>query len=351
MKFTVGQIATMVHGVVEGDSSAVIFGPSGIEEAQAGSITFLGNAKYADQIYKTQASAVIVDVDFKAIKPLHATLIRVVNVYSSLAILMEKFNSSITLNQGISSLASIASNVVIGNDTFIDDYVIIKPNVKIGSNTKIYGQVFLGDHVIIGDNVIIYPGVKIYHNCEVGNHCVLHANVVLGSDGFGFARVENGNYKKIPQTGNVIIEDHVEIGSNTVIDRATFGSTIIREGAKLDNLIQIGHNVIVGNHTVIAAQTGIAGSVQIGDNCLIGGQVGIAGHIKISDGTMIQAQSGIASSVKGKNAKMYGTPALDFNRYLKSYAYFKKLPEIVQELREVKASFDVIKETNKINKS
>lgn len=349
MKFTVGQIATMLDGVVEGDSSAVIFGPSGIEDAQAGSLTFLGNAKYTDHVYKTLATAIIVDANFKALKPLNASLIRVANVYTSLAILMEKFNSSITLRSGISSLSSVSDDALIGENTFIDDFVIIKPNVRIGSNTKIYGQVFIGDNVILGNDVTIYPGVKIYHNCEIGNHCVLHANVVIGSDGFGFARNENNNYKKIPQTGNVVIEDNVEIGSNTVIDRATIGSTVIKEGAKLDNLIQIGHNVVIGKHTVIAAQTGVAGSTQVGDTCLIGGQVGIAGHIHITDGTMIGAQSGISASVKDKNVKLWGTPALDFQSYLKSYAYFKKLPEIVLQLREVQKSLDVLKETIKIN--
>lgn len=347
MIFTVGQIASMVDGKVEGDSSAVIVGPSGIEDGQPGTITFLGNAKYSEHIYHTLASAVIVDTDFISEKPIKATLIRVPNVYTSLAVLMEKYNSFITLRPGFSSLASISADAIIGENTFIDDFVIIKPNVKIGSNTKIYGQVFLGDNVKIGSNVTLYPGVKIYHNCEVGNHTVIHANVVIGSDGFGFARDENGNYLKIPQTGNVIIEDDVEIGSNTVIDRASFGSTVIKEGAKLDNLIQIAHNVTVGKHTVIAAQAGISGSTQVGTGCLIGGQVGMVGHIHIADGTMVQAQSGISSSVKGKNVKLYGTPAMDFQNYLKSFAYFKKLPEIVQQLREVQTSFDIFKEKQK----
>jgi UDP-3-O-[3-hydroxymyristoyl] glucosamine N-acyltransferase len=202
--------------------------------------------------------------------------------------------------------------------------------------------VFIGDNVTIGDDVVIYPGVKIYHNCVIGDRCVIHANSVIGSDGFGFAKDESGNYKKIPQTGNVVLENDVEIGSNTVIDRASMGSTVIKSGAKLDNLIQIAHNVSVGNNTAIAAQSGVAGSVNVGSNCIIGGQVGIAGHLSIGDGTMIQAQSGISSTVKGPNAKLYGSPAIDYQNYLKSYAYFRKFPDIVQQLRTLQSAVDKI---------
>jgi UDP-3-O-[3-hydroxymyristoyl] glucosamine N-acyltransferase len=260
---------------------------------------------------------------------------------------MEKFNSNITLSPGISKSASVSSDAIIGQNTFIDDFVIIKPGARIGDNTKIYGQVFIGDNVSIGNNVTLYPGVKVYHNCEIGNNTMIHANVVIGSDGFGFARDEEGKYKKIPQTGNVIIEDNVEIGSNTVIDRASIGSTIIKEGVKLDNLIQIAHNVTVGQNTAIAALTAVAGSSEVGSNCMIGGQVGISGHIQIADGTMIQGQSGVTSSVKGPNAKLYGTPAIEFQSYLKSFAYFKKLPEIVQQIRDIQTSFDIFKEKQK----
>jgi UDP-3-O-[3-hydroxymyristoyl] glucosamine N-acyltransferase len=351
MKVTAQQIATLVDGVVDGDPSVTVFGPSRIEDGKPGTITFLGNLKYTEYIYTTGASVIIVSNDFLPEKQINATLIKVKNVYGALAILMEKFNSSMSINAGISSKASIAEDCSIGKDTFIDDFVIIKPRVKIGINTKIYGQVFIGDGVEIGDHVVLYPGVKIYHNCKIGNYSVIHANAVIGSDGFGFARDDDGNFKKIPQTGNVIIEDHVEIGSNSVIDRASLGSTIIRSGAKLDNLIQIAHNVEVGNNTAIAAQAGIAGSTQIGAGCMVGGQVGMAGHIQVADGTMIQAQSGVASNVKGPNAKLYGSPALDYQNYLKSYAYFKKLPEIVQQLREIQASLDVLKETKKSNLS
>ncbi|MBP6446813.1 MAG: UDP-3-O-(3-hydroxymyristoyl)glucosamine N-acyltransferase [Saprospiraceae bacterium] len=341
MEYSAVQIAGWVNGEIEGDASVTIFGPSKIEDAIEGTITFLGNKKYTEYIYNTSASIVLVEKAFVAEKSINPTLIRVDNVYASLALLMEKFNSSITIHKGISNLASIASGVIIGEDASIDDFVIVKPNVKIGNNAKIFGHVFIGDGVEIGDNVVLYPGVKIYHNCMVGNNCIIHANAVIGSDGFGFARNEAGAFEKIPQTGNVILEDFVEIGSNTVIDRASIGSTIIKKGAKLDNLIQVAHNVTVGNHTVIAAQTGISGSTQIGDGCMIGGQAGLAGHIKIADGTLIQAQSGVASSTE-KGAKLYGSPAIEYQNYLKSYAYFKRLPEIIQQLREIQTKVDIL---------
>ncbi|MBK8053801.1 MAG: UDP-3-O-(3-hydroxymyristoyl)glucosamine N-acyltransferase [Saprospiraceae bacterium] len=345
MEYSAVQIASWVDGEIEGDASVSIFSPSKIEDANKGTITFLGNKKYTEYIYNTSASIVLVDKAFVAEKTIKPTLIRVDNVYASLAILMEKFNSSMSIHKGISNLASIASGAMIGEDTCIDDFVIVKPYVKIGKNTKIFGQVFIGDGAEIGDNVVLYPGVKIYHNCIVGNNCIIHANVVIGSDGFGFARNDTGGFEKIPQTGNVILEDNVEIGSNTVIDRASIGSTIIKKGAKLDNLIQVAHNVTVGHHTVIAAQTGISGSTQIGDGCMIGGQAGLAGHIKIAEGTLIQAQSGVASSTE-KGAKLYGSPALDYQNYLKSYAYFKRLPEIIQQLREIQTKVDVLTQKN-----
>lgn len=341
MNYKAGQIADWVDGELAGDADISIFGPSKIEEGIPGTITFLGNKKYNNYIYTTGASVVIVEKSFLPEKPVKATLIKVQNVYAALAVLMSKFDTTISIASGVSAKSSVSDDVLLSEKIYIDDFVIIKSNVKIGSNTKIYGQVFIGDHVQIGDDVIIYPGVKIYHNCRIGNHCIIHANTVIGSDGFGFARNESGIFEKIPQTGNVIIEDDVEIGSNVVIDRASIGSTIIKKGAKLDNLIQIAHNVTVGNNTVIAAQTGISGSTQIGNGCMIGGQVGMVGHIKIADGTMIQAQSGVASSVTEKDSKLYGTPALDYQKYLKSYAYFKKLPDIVHQLRQLQIKNDV----------
>jgi UDP-3-O-[3-hydroxymyristoyl] glucosamine N-acyltransferase len=242
MQITAQHIAQLVNGIVEGDPNTVISGPSKIEEGLPGTITFLANPKYKDYIYSTNASVVLVASDFVPEKNIPATLIKVENVYASLAFLMERFNSGMTLNVSIAKTAIVDDSVVLGSHVAIDDYVIIKPNVKIGNGSKIFGHVYIGDRVEIGENVTIYPGVKIYHNCKIGDRCVIHANTVLGSDGFGFAKDENGNYKKIPQTGNVVLENDVEIGSNTVIDRASMGSTIIKEGVKLDNLIQIAHS-------------------------------------------------------------------------------------------------------------
>ena len=333
MQVSANQIAKLLGGQVIGDPDVTVNGPSKIEEGTPGSITFLGNPKYESFIYETKASVVLVSKDFVPDKPVSATLVIVENVYEALAILMDKFNSGLSINRGVSPTAIVDSSAELGENCSIDDLVIIKHGAKIGSNTKVYGQVFIGDNVKIGQNSVLYPGVKIYHNCIIGDDCVLHANVVIGSDGFGFAKDDHGNYKKIAQTGNVVIENGVEIGSNTVIDRATMGSTIIKSGVKLDNLIQIAHNVTIGKNTAIAAQTGVAGSVKIGENCLIGGQVGFAGHIEISDGTMIQAQSGISSSTKDKNTKLYGTPAIEYQNYLKSYAYFKKFPDIVAQIK------------------
>ncbi len=338
MQITAKQISEILDGTIIGDPEVSIGGASKIEDGQPGTITFLANPRYKEYIYTTEASVVLVSKDFVAEKSLKPTLIAVDNVYVSLAVLMEKFNTGISILAGIASSAVVHSSALIAEGVKIDDHVIIKPHVVIGKNTVIYGQVFIGDNVSIGEHTTIFPGVKIYHNCIIGNGCTIHANTVIGSDGFGFAKDENGNYKKIPQTGNVVIEDDVEIGSNTVIDRASMGSTRICKGVKLDNLIQVAHNVSIGNDTAIAAQTGIAGSVNIGKNCIIGGQAGIAGHLSIADGTMIQAQSGLSGTVKGDHVKLYGTPAIDYQNYLKSYAHFRRLPEIVKQLTELQSS-------------
>lgn len=347
MQITAGQIAQMVNGEVSGDPDIAIFGPSKIEDAAPGTITFLANEKYKEYIYTTKASVVIVGNDFEPEKPLQPTLIKVDNVYVALAVLMQNFNSGITLRSGVAKTAVVDDSVVLDEGVSVDDLVIIKSGVKVGKNTKIYGQVFIGDNVTIGENVVIYPGVRIYHNCVIGNRCVIQANAVIGSDGFGFARDESGSYTKIPQTGNVILEDDVEVGSNTVIDRASLGSTLISKGAKLDNLIQIAHSVKVGKNTAIAAQTGVAGSTTIGENCLIGGQVGIIGHLKVADNTLIQAQSGVASNIRKPDTKVYGSPAIDYQNYLKSYANFKNLPDIVKEVRRLKLELEELKNQDK----
>ena len=340
MQVTAGQIAELVGGSVAGDPYVKISGPSRIEEGKPGTITFLANPKYKEHIYSTRASVVLVDHGFVADGDINATLIRVENVYAALAVLMARFNIGLSLTQGIASSAIIHQNVQIGDEVSIDDHVIIRSGVVIGDSCRIHGQVFVGDNVKIGAHCTIYPGVKIYHNCVIGDRCVIHANTVIGSDGFGFTPDENGNFVKIPQTGNVVIEDHVEIGSNVVIDRASIGSTLIKKGVKLDNLIQIAHNVTIGENTVIAAQSGVAGSARIGAGCMIGGQVGIVGHIEVADGVMIQAQSGVASSVKTTGAKVYGSPALDYQNYLKSYALFRRLPELAAGLSELKSKVD-----------
>ncbi len=350
MQVSAKQIAQILNGEVVGDEAAMVSGPSKIEEGTPGSITFLANPKYENYLYQTEATIVLVNKGFVPERKVKPTMIIVDDVYNALAILMENFNSKISISKGISASAIVDESAKIGENVSIDDLVIIKSKVIIGDSSKIYGQVYIGDRVKIGSNVIIYPGVKIYQDCIIGDNCIIHANAVIGSDGFGFAKDDHGNYKKIAQTGNVVIEDNVEIGSNTVIDRATMGSTIIKEGAKLDNLIQIAHNVSIGKNTAIAAQTGIAGSVQVGENCLIGGQVGIAGHLKIHDGTMIQAQSGISSSISKPNVKLYGSPAIDYQNYLKSYAYFRKFSDIVQQIRSLEKEIDIMKQSLDHNK-
>lgn len=338
MQLTAGQIAELVGGSVTGDPDVKVSGPSRIEDGKPGTITFLANPKYKDYLYTTQASVVLVQNSFVPEQKLNASLITVDNVYASLALLMARFNSGISLAKGIAASACVDETVTIGEGVSIDEQVIIRPGSAIGNSTRVYGQVFIGDNVRIGSGCTIYPGVKIYHNCVIGDHCTIHANTVIGSDGFGFTPDENGNFVKIPQTGNVVIEDYVEIGSNVVIDRASIGSTLIKRGVKLDNLIQVAHNVTIGENTVIAAQAGIAGSTRIGSGCMIGGQVGIVGHIEVADGVMIQAQSGVASPVKQKGAKLYGSPAIDYQNYLKSYALFRRLPEVNANLNELKSN-------------
>lgn len=330
------QLAQILNGKVEGNPEVIVNRPSKIEEAEAGSIAFLGNLKYEQYAYSTKASILLVSNDFAPSQPITATLIRVADVYASVAILLEKFGQAQqSERKEISSKASIHSSASIGEQSAIGDFSIIEENVTIGSNTTIYGQVFIGKNAKIGNNVTLYSGVKIYQDCEIGDNCILHSNVVIGSDGFGFAPNADGTFKKVPQIGNVLIENNVEIGSNTTIDRATMGSTIIRSGVKLDNLIQIAHNVEIGKNTVIAAQAGIAGSTKIGENCMIGGQVGIVGHIKIADGTKIQAQSGVAASITEPKTAIYGSPAIAYAQFLRAFAVFKQLPEVLKRIQHL----------------
>jgi UDP-3-O-[3-hydroxymyristoyl] glucosamine N-acyltransferase len=335
MEITAGFITDFLGGTIKGDRNTVITGASPIENGKVGSISFLSNLKYEEFIYTSDASAILVDKSFEPAFPVKATLICVDNVYESLAKLLDKFNAPVVVTREVSNKADIDSSVVLGNNVGIGTFSVLEKNVTIGDNTEIQKQVCIGNNVRIGANCVIKSGVKILDDCIVGDNVIIHSNTVIGSDGFGFAPTGEGNYVKIQQLGNVVIEDDVEIGSNCSIDRATFGSTIIRKGAKLDNLIQIAHNVEIGSNTVIAAQTGIAGSTKVGEGCKIGGQVGIVGHIHIADGTQIQAQSGVQSAVKIKNSKLFGSPALEYNNYLRSYAIFKNLPLLSEKLEKL----------------
>jgi UDP-3-O-[3-hydroxymyristoyl] glucosamine N-acyltransferase len=343
MQLSAEKIAELISGKVVGNAAVLLDGPCKIDDGHVGKITFLSNPKYTPYIYTTQASVVIVDKGFVAEQPVSTTLIVVDNVYLALSTLMSLFDAGLSILPEISPDAIVDKSAIIGSNPNIASHVIVKQGVKIGANSKIHSRVYIGDNVTIGDNVILYPGVVIYHNCVIGSNVTIHANTVVGSDGFGFASDQHGKYTKIAQIGNVVIEDDVEIGANTVIDRATMGSTIISKGVKLDNLIQIAHNVFIGENTVIAAQTGIAGSTKIGSRCIVGGQVGIVGHIEIADGTMFQAQSGVASSIKEPNGKFYGTPAIDYQNYLRSYAQFRKLNDLAKQVAALQKEVDQFK--------
>ncbi|MBK43415.1 MAG: UDP-3-O-(3-hydroxymyristoyl)glucosamine N-acyltransferase [Flavobacteriaceae bacterium] len=343
MKFTANQIAKLVKGKVFGDKNIEINKLSKIEEGSKGSLTFLSNPKYTPFIYSTEASVTIVNNDFVPEKEIKTTLIKVNNAYHAFSTLLEHYNIIKFNKTGIESPVSISKTASYGSNVYIGPFVYIGENVVIGDNVKIQSNVFIGNNVNIGNNTSIMSGVKIYPDCVLGKNCVIEANVVIGADGFGFSKNDNGSYKKVPQIGNVLIEDFVEIGAGTTIDRATMGSTLIRKGVKLDNQIQIAHNVEIDENTVIAAQTGIAGSTKIGKNCQIGGQVGIIGHITIGDNVKIQAKSGITKNI-GKNKKVQGIPAFNYNDFYKSYVHFKNLPSIVN-------SFNKLNRNNKENDS
>ncbi len=337
MKFTAEQIAGMLEGTVEGNSSAEVSGLSKIEEGKAGTLTFLANPKYISHIYSTGASIAIVSNDFVAENPLPETLtlIRVADAYGSFAKLLEAYSQFKRPRPGIHPSAVIDSSAVIGENVHIGAGVVIEPGANIGNNAVVMAQSYVGEHVKIGSFTTVHPGVKIYSECVIGANCTLHAGVIIGADGFGFAPQADNRYAKVPQIGNVVVEDRVEIGANTAIDRATLGSTIIREGVKLDNLIQIAHNVEIGKNTVIAALTGIAGSTKIGENCMIGGQVGIAGHLTIANGVKIAAQTGISASVLKENVVLQGTPAVDTMDFKKSYIIHRRLPQLLERIERL----------------
>ena len=339
MKFTAQQIADILEGEVEGNPNEEVSRLSKIEEGEEGSLTFLSNPKYTPFLYTTKASIAIVDKDFELEKEVFSTLIRVENAYKSFSKLLEFYNEVKNNKKGRENPNFIADSAVIGEDEYIGAFSYIGENVTIGKNVKIYPNCFIGDNTTIGDNCTIFAGVKIYSETQIGNNCKIHSGCTIGSDGFGFAPDENGNFNAIPQIGNVIIEDNVDIGAASTIDRATLGSTIIRKGVKLDNQIQVAHNVEIGQNTVIAAQTGIAGSTKIGANCMIGGQVGIVGHLTIGNGVRVQAQSGIAKNLKD-NEVVQGTPAFGYNDFNKSYVYFKNLPKVVATVNKLEKDFN-----------
>ena len=320
MKFTAAQIAGILNGTVDGDEGIEVSKLAKIEEGSKGSLTFLANPKYTHYIYSTQASITIVNNDFVASQDLSTTLIRVENAYKAFSQLLEYYNQVKMNKTGIENPVFISETAKYGENIYLGAFSYIGENVKIGDNVKIYPNVYIGDNVKVGNNSVLFTGAKLYSETVVGESCVINSGVVIGADGFGFTPNEKGEYNKVPQTGNVILEDNVDVGPGTTIDRATLGSTLIKRGVKLDNQIQIAHNVTIGENTVIAAQTGIAGSTKIGKNCIIGGQVGIAGHITIGDNVKIQAQSGIGRNVKD-NETLQGSPAFSYGDFNKSYVY------------------------------
>jgi UDP-3-O-[3-hydroxymyristoyl] glucosamine N-acyltransferase len=335
MKFTAAQIAGILEGEVVGNPNAEVFKLSKIEEGTEGSLTFLANPKYINYIYSTKATITIVNNSFEPENEISTTLIKVDDAYQSFSKLLEYYNQVKLMKSGIEQPSVISEGVTYGENLYLGSFCYIGKNVTIGKNVKIYPNSFVGDNTTIGDDCILFAGVRIYSESVIGSRCVIHSGTIIGSDGFGFAPQEDGTYNKVPQIGNVILEDDVEVGSCTTIDRATLGSTIVRKGVKLDNQIQIAHNVEIGENTVIASQTGIAGSTKIGKNCMIGGQVGIVGHITIGDNVRIQAQSGVGKSVKDGET-LQGSPSFNYGDWNKSYVHFRNLPKIVADLEDLK---------------
>lgn len=336
MQFTAAQIALIINARVEGSPDAAVHSFGKIEEARNGQLAFLANPKYEDYLYTTGASVIIINESQELKDPVNATLLRVSDPYSAFATLLAKYQEIVAQQmEGIQEPSYIAKSAVLGSNIFIGAFAYIGENVKIGDHVKIYPNVYIGNNVTVGDHSILHPGVRIYHDCVVGAHVSIHAGTVVGSDGFGFAPQADGSFKKVPQIGNVVIEDNVEIGANATIDRATMGSTLIKSGAKLDNLIQVAHNVEVGHNTVIAAQAGVSGSTKIGNNVMIGGQAGIVGHIQIADNAKINAQSGVSKSIKVPHTAVTGSPAFEYTSALRSQAVTRNLPELEKRIIEL----------------
>lgn len=343
MQLTAAQIAVLVNGKVDGNADIAVASFGKIEEAQQGQLAFLANPKYEDFLYTTKASIIIVNDTQEFKQPITATLIKVPDAYSAFATLLDKYQQIQQQLTGIQQPVYIDATAKIGDNVFIGAFAYIGKNVVVGDGTKIYPSTFIGDNVTIAQHTILHPGVKIYHDCIIGSNVTIHAGSVIGADGFGFAPQADGSFKKVPQIGNVLIEDNVEIGSNTCIDRATIGSTIIKSGAKLDNLLQIAHNVEVGNNTVIAAQTGVSGSTKIGNNVMIGGQAGLGGHLIIGNGAKINAQTGVGKAVK-PGTSVTGTPFDEFSKYMRNQAFVRSLPQMEKRLKELEA---LVKELRK----
>jgi UDP-3-O-[3-hydroxymyristoyl] glucosamine N-acyltransferase len=332
MEFSAATIASWIGATIEGNPDVLVNSVCKIEEGTPGGLSFLANPQYTPFIYETKASCVIVATDFVPERPISATLLRVAEPYRAFAGILEQYSKTLQKPPGIEQPCFIHPDALIGKDVYIGAFAYIGKGAVIGDGARIFPQVYIGDAVSVGAHSTLHPGVKVYDQCRVGNHCTIHAGAIIGADGFGFAPDHANNYKKVPQIGNVILEDHVEIGANTAIDRATLGSTIIRKGVKLDNLIQIAHNVEIGENTVIAAQTGVAGSTKIGRESMIGGQVGIIGHLHLADKVKIAAQSGIGQNIKEEGAVFQGSPAFPISDYQKSYIMFRKLPKIDQRI-------------------
>ena len=345
MEFSAKQIADFLQGEIVGNPDVKVNDFAKIEEGRPRTLSFLSNPKYTQYIYDTKADIVLVNADFKPDKDIKATLIRVDNAYEALAKLLELVEKTKSQKVGIEPMSYVASSAQIGENVYVAGFAYISEKAVVGENSKIYPHVFIGENAIIGSNVTLYSGVKIYAECKVGDNTIIHSGAVIGSDGFGFAPKPDGSYHKIPQIGNVVIENNVEIGANTVIDRGVMGSTIIHEGVKLDNLIQIAHNVVIGKHTVMAAQGGISGSTKIGENCVFGGQVGLAGHLKIGDNVKLGAQSGIMKNLKD-GAEIIGSPAIPIRDWYKSSVLFGKLPEMYQQLGQLKKDIKKLEEEN-----
>jgi UDP-3-O-[3-hydroxymyristoyl] glucosamine N-acyltransferase len=344
MQFTALELSLLLNGTVEGEPEVTVNQLAKIEEAEEGSLSFLANPKYEQYLYSTKASVVIISNEQILTEPVNTTLIRVENPYVAISVLLEKYNQSKLAKAGIEQPCFIHPSAQIGQNVYIGAFSYIGPNVKVGDNCRIYPNSFLADNVRLASNVTLFAGVKIYFDCIIGNNVIIHSGVIIGGDGFGFAPQADGSYQKVSQIGNVIIEDDVEVGANTTIDRATMGSTIIRKGVKLDNLIQIAHNVEIGSNTVVAAQTGISGSTKIGENVILGGQVGVVGHINVAKGSQVQAKSGISRSINEENKKWAGAPATNYQDHMRSQVVLTRLPEIERKIQALEKKLAALQE-------